>query len=69
LTTEEELILQEVRDHAAYWKSDRAKRITVEKHLTQKGIENVESKIDGLIKAGKLLLIPKPHGDYVKETT
>lgn len=69
MTTEEELILQEVRDHAAYWKSDRAKRITVEKHLTQKGIVDVEPKIDDLIKAGKLLLIPKPHGDYVKETT
>lgn len=67
LSSEEETILQEVRDHAAYWHSDIAKRITVEKHLAQKGIENVQSKIDVLIKAGKLILIPKPRGDYLKE--
>lgn len=66
-TEEEEMILREVRDHAAYWHSDIAKRITVEKHLTQKGIKDVEAKVDALIKAGKLILIPKPRGDYVKE--
>jgi len=65
--SEEEMILQEVRDHAAYWHSDMAKRITVEKYLKQKGIINVEAKVDGLIKAGKLILIPKPRGDYLQE--
>jgi hypothetical protein len=64
---EEELILREVRDHAAYWRSDMAKRITVEKHLTQKGVKDVEAKVDALIKKGKLVLIPKPRGDYLKE--
>jgi len=63
---DEEAILQEVRDHAAYWHSDMAKRITVEKHLKQKGIKDVEEKIDAMVKAGKLILIPKRSGDYVK---
>jgi len=66
VTNEEEVILQEIKDHANYWKSDMAKRITVEKHLSQKGIENVEEKINNMIKVGKIILIPKPHGDYVK---
>ena len=66
---EEETILQEVRDHAAYWHSDMAKRITVEKHLKQKGIKDVEEKIDAMTKAGTLILIPKPRGDYVKIPT
>jgi hypothetical protein len=61
------MIIQEVRDHAEHWHSDMAKRITVEKHLAQKGIEDVESKIDKLISAGKLVLIPRPRGDYLKE--
>jgi hypothetical protein len=65
--SDEEMILKEVRDHAAYWHSDMAKRITVEKHLTQKGMKDVESKVDAMIKLGKLILIPKPRGDYVKE--
>ena len=64
---EENLILQEVRDHAAYWHSFMAKRITVEKHLKQKGVENVEAKIDELVKAGKLIVIPRPKGDYLEE--
>jgi hypothetical protein len=64
---EEEMILQEVRDHAAYWQSDMAKRITVEKHLREKGMKDVVAKVDQLIKAGKLILIPKPRGDYLKE--
>ena len=67
--TEEEMIMQEVRDHAKYWHSDMAKRITVEKHLAEKGIEDVASKIDKLIGAGKLVLIPRPRGDYLKEQT
>jgi hypothetical protein len=67
--SDEELILQEVRDHAAYWQSDMAKRITVEKHLREKGMKDVAAKVDQLIKAGKLTLIPKPRGDYLKETT
>jgi hypothetical protein len=62
---ENEMILQEIRDHAQYWHSDRAKRITVEKHLKQKGVENVEAKIDELVKAGKLIVIPRPRGDYL----
>ena len=61
--------MQEVRDHAKYWQSDMAKRITVEKHLVEKGIEDVGSKIDTLISAGKLVLIPRPRGDYLKEQT
>lgn len=64
---EDEMIMQEVRDHAKYWHSDMAKRITVEKHLTHKGIKDVTSKIDRLISAGKLVLIPRPRGDYLKE--
>lgn len=64
---EAEIILQEVRDHAAYWHSDMAKRITVEKHLEQKGVKDVEAKMDEMIKAGKLILIPKRTGDYVKD--
>jgi hypothetical protein len=67
MTSEEERILQEVRDHAAYWHSFMAKRVTVEKHLTQKGIENVAAKVDVLIAAGKLVLIPRPKGDYLRE--
>lgn len=67
--SETDKILREVRDHATYWHSDRAKRITVEKHLKQKGMEDVEAKIDHLIKIGKLTLIPKSRGDYLKETT
>lgn len=66
--SEEERILQEVRDHAAYWHSFMAKRVTVEKHLTQKGVENVAAKIDVLIAAGKLVLVPRPRGDYLKES-
>lgn len=66
---ETERILQEIRDHAVYWHSDRAKRITVEKHLKQKGMKDVEAKIDALIKAGKLTLIPQSRGDYLQETT
>jgi DNA-directed RNA polymerase subunit RPC12/RpoP len=65
--SETERILQEVRDHAAYWHSDMAKRLTVEKHLAQKGIIDVETKVNELIKTGKLTLIPKPRGDYLKE--
>ena len=67
MTGEEEMILQEVRDHAAYWHSFMAKRVTVEKHLTEKGIENVPAKIDVLIGAGRLVLIPRPRGDYLRE--
>lgn len=63
---DEMMILLEVKDHATYWQSDMAKRITVEKHLAKKGIGNVEVKIDLLIRAGKLVLIPKPRGDYLK---
>lgn len=69
LSKENELILQEVRDHAKYWHSDMAKRITIEKHLKEKGMKDVAAKVDQLIKAGKLILIPKPRGDYLKETT
>jgi hypothetical protein len=64
--TEEATIIQEIEDHAAYWHSDMAKRYTVEKHLSQKGINNVSKKIDAMIQSGKLVLIPKPRGDYVK---
>jgi hypothetical protein len=62
---EEKLIMQEVLDHEAYWRSDRAKRITVEKHLTEKGVKHVKDKIDTLIQSRKLMLIPKPKGDYL----
>jgi hypothetical protein len=48
------LIVQEVKDHATYWKSDKAKRLTVEKHLTQKGVMDVGQKIDALISLGVL---------------
>ena len=65
--TDDELILLEVRDHAKYWRSDIAKRQTVEKHLTQKGMKDVTAKIDRLIADGKLILIPKRLGDYVKD--
>ena len=68
MDSDEEKILQEVRDHAAYWHSDRAKRITVEKHLKQKGMKDVEIKIDDLIRTGKLILIPQSRGEYLKET-
>lgn len=61
------MILQEVRDHAKYWHSDMAKRITVEKHLFIKGMVDAHSKIDQLIKVGKLILIPKPRGDYLDD--
>ncbi len=64
---EEDRILQEVRDHAAYWHSFMAKRLTIEKHLTQKGVVNVAAKIDVLIAEGKLVLIPRPRGDYLRE--
>lgn len=60
-------ILAEVKDHAAFWHSDMAKRCTVEKHLAQKGMPDVEAKVNELIKTGKLSLIPKPKGDYIKE--
>lgn len=69
MISEEQRILQEVRDHAAYWHSFMAKRATVEKHLSVKGIKDVAAKIDQLIKDGKLVLIPKPRGDYLKEST
>jgi hypothetical protein len=39
----------------------------VEKHLKQKGVKDVEAKMDEMIKAGKLILIPKRTGDYVKD--
>jgi hypothetical protein len=67
--SEEEKILQEVKDHAAYWHSDMAKRVTVEKHLKQKGIQLVEARVDLLIKAGKLEVIKAPRGDYLKVVT
>ena len=69
MLSDEEMIIKEIKDHAAYWHSNMAKRITVEKHLTQKGVENVESKVDELIKAEKLVLVPKPRGDYLKVVT
>jgi len=65
---ENEIILKEIRDHAKYWHSDMAKRLTVEKHLTEKGIKDVSAKIDNLIEAGKLTRIPKRSGDYLKES-
>jgi hypothetical protein len=65
--TDEALILQEVRDHAAYWRSDMAKRFTVEKHLARKGMSDVSVKVDELIASGKLLRIRKRSGDYIKE--
>jgi hypothetical protein len=64
---DDETIRHEIRDHAQYWHSDMAKRLTVEKHLTQKGIKDVSAKIDKLIAAGKLTRIPKRSGDYLKE--
>ena len=67
MDSDEERILQEVRDHATYWHSDKAKRITVERHLKQKGMKDVEIKIDDLIRTGKLTHIPQPRGEYLKE--
>jgi hypothetical protein len=66
LIPEEEVILKEVRDHAKYWHSDKAKRITVEKHLEKKGLKDVHVKVDELIRWGKLILIPQPRGDYLR---
>lgn len=66
---ESQTILEEIRDHAKYWGSDMAKRLTVEKHLTQKGIHDVSAKIDRMIDDGKLKRIPKHSGDYLKENT
>ena len=63
---EEAKILQEVRDHAAYWHSDMAKRVTVEKHLSEKGIKYVAFKVELLIGSGRLVRIPRHRGDYLK---
>jgi hypothetical protein len=66
--TDEDLILQEVRDHANYWHSDMCKRLTVEKHLANKGMKDVTAKVEQLIGNGKLIRIPKHTGDYLKES-
>lgn len=63
-----EAILQEVKDHAAYWNSNMAKRLTVEKHLTEKGVQDVTAKVDALINSGKLVLthISKHSAEYLQ---
>ncbi len=71
---EEQVILAEVRDHAAYWHSDRCKRATVEAHLSGKhvchpgrgGIVDVGAKIDWLVVLGKLQVVSSRSGDYLK---
>ena len=72
---EEDMILAEIRDHSAYWKSDRCKLATVIAHLNgstvchpgRLGIFDVEAKIQWLVVTGKLELISKKgRDDYVK---
>lgn len=63
---ETKIILQEIKDHASYWHSDIAKRFTVEKHLSAKGVNNVHAKIDDLVSSGILTIILRHAGDYIK---
>lgn len=66
LNDAERLVVKEVREHAAYWGSDMAKRVTVEKHLVQKKIQEVSAIIDRLIGRGVLERIPRPRGEYLR---
>jgi hypothetical protein len=72
---EDEAIIEEVEDHMLFWRSNQAKRLTVERHLRdqvrrvhgkRKRIPDVVSRIDRLVNEGKLVLIKKPLGDYLK---
>ena len=71
---DEQIILDEIADHIAYWKSDRCKRSTVEHHLSEsprevhpnrKPMQDVTKKIDALIAAGKVVRVPGRTGDYL----
>jgi len=66
LNDAERLVVREVREHATYWRSDMAKRVTVEKHLTEKDLQGVSVVIDNLINRGVLERIPRPRGEYLR---
>jgi hypothetical protein len=71
---DEDAILEEIRDHAAYWRSDRCKLATVITHLNgstpchpnRLGIADVEAKIQWLVAVGKLEILPSRNSDYIK---
>jgi hypothetical protein len=71
---EENAILAEVKDHARFWKSDRAKRATVESHLEtppkqehpgRTPMVNVHQKIDWMIANNKIAFVPGRSGGYL----
>jgi hypothetical protein len=71
---EQKLIVEEVKDHAAFWKSDMCKRDTVERHLLglvpklhpgRKPMEDAGEKIMWMIQNGKLLFHPSRTGGYL----
>jgi len=68
LNDAERLIVKEIRDHAAYWGSDMAKRATVENHLEEKGLVKPKlfTDIEGLISRGVLEVIQRPRGEYLR---
>jgi len=51
--------LDQVRDNAAYWHSDRAKRVTVVKYLEQQGCPHAAWLISELLRKG-ILYEPVP---------
>jgi len=73
---EQKKILDEVKDHIAFWKgSDRCKRTTVEDHLSRAirevhpgriPMENVSEKVDWMIEHGKLIFLPGRTGGYLQ---
>jgi hypothetical protein len=63
--SDEQKIKKEIQTLAAKWKSNKARRSTVERRLEKSGMQYVHKKIQIMINEGKLIRYPTRTGDYL----